>query len=40
MTRPSRGTPLNPDSSRSHLFFRFEIIPEDNGKKTTLTFVD
>ena len=37
--RPSRGTPLNPDSSRSHLVFVFEIVTKD-GKSTDLTFMD
>lgn len=37
--RPSRGTPLNPDSSRSHLAFEFKITPKE-GKETSLTFID
>lgn len=37
-SRPTRGTPMNPDSSRSHLFFRFNITTASGS--STLTFID
>lgn len=36
--RPTRGTPLNPESSRSHLLYEFKITSD--SKENTLTFID